>query len=293
MSKVTNAELKLQLDTFIARIDNTIKGNHEQLCEKIDGVDAKLTDFEERIAKLEEKSHTNENSIGELDANVTINNIRTAQKFDELLKRIEDLEEKLKALDDVPKDIKQLSEDIESRTNRQLRETLVFKNIPETPGVDKESYKDTKDLLATTISETCDGITKEFALSQIKRAHRESGHRRDNKEHPRTGKKIIYAAFHSWDLCQTIIEQFREKCIADQDFEISADQKYGPKTNRRRQLAFKLRKQLKQDGAITSGFVDFPAKLMVNYPGEVIGRKKVYRLHTNFSNQDVDAYQVD
>ena len=274
-------------NAFIARIDNSIKENHDQLCEKIDVVSERLNAFETRINKLDEKSHTNENKIGELDATQKNFDVRTNQKIGELLKRIEDLEAKVKALDDVPKDIKQLSEDIESRTNRQLRETLVFKNIPETAGRD-ESYKDTKDLLATTISETCDGISKEFALSQIKRAHRESGHRRDDDdEHPRAGKKIIYAAFHSWDLCQTIIETFREKCIAEQDFNISADQKYGPKTNRRRQLAFQLRKQLKQDGAITSGFVDFPARLMVNYPGEVIGRKKVYRLHTNFSKQDV------
>ena len=96
----------------------------------------------------------------------------------------------------------------------------------------------------------------------------------------------MYAAFHSWELCQTIIESFRERCIADHD-STSADQKYGPKTNRRRKLEFDLRKRLKQDGTITSGFVDFLAKLMVNYPGEMIGRKKVYRLHTNFSNQDV------
>ena len=217
---------------------------------------------------------------------MTNNDERTTKRIDDLVKRIDDLEKKLKDLENVPVDIKKLSEDIESRTNRQLREALVFKNVPEGPG-EEESYKDTKELLATTISENVPDVTYDEALSQIKRAHRESGHRLDENGDPvRAGKRLIFAAFHSWDLCQ-VIETFREKCIADRNFQISAEQKYGPKTNKRRQLALQLRKRLKDEGTITSGFLDFPAKLMVNFPGEVIGRKKVYRMHTNFSLNEV------
>jgi hypothetical protein len=106
----------------------------------------------------------------------------------------------------MPEDVRELSEKVEDRTNRQLRETLVFKNIPEVRNGD-ETYKDTKELLATTISEYCVDVSYDDALSQIKRAHRESGRRRDDEEeHPRVGKRIIYAAFHSWDMCQLIIE---------------------------------------------------------------------------------------
>ena len=270
----------------------TITDNHAEIGKKLDDITTRLDGFETRIAKLEQDTHQNENSIGELGAQVETSNELTTKKFVELTKRVADLEEMLEKLQTMPEDVRELSEKVEDRTNRQLRETLVFKNIPEVRNGD-ETYKDTKELLATTISEHCVDVSYDDALSQIKRAHRESGRRRDDEEeHPRVGKRIIYAAFHSWDMCQLIIETFREKCIKQRDFEICAEQKYGPKTNKRRQLAFKLRKQLKDGGQITSGFVDFPAKLMVNYPGQTIadgnGRhKKVYRLHTNFSKHDV------
>ena len=291
MTKVTNAQLKDQLDAFITRIDQSMKENHEEISRKIDVLHVRLDGFDRRVKKLEDDFQQSDTRLGNLGAQVETIDEQLKQKLVTLTEKVASLEKQLEALKDMPTDVKQLAENIEDRTNRQLRETLVFKNIPEEG---EEDYKDTKELLATTISEHCDGVSYDFALSQIKRAHRESGHRRNGQdEHPREGKRLIYAAFHSWDLCQQIIETFREKCIQDRDFVIAADQKYGPKTSKRRQLAFQLRKQLKDSGEITSGFVEFPAKLMVNRPGETIdngrngGRKKVYRLHTNFSRHDV------
>ena len=283
MSKVSNIELKQQLDSFISRIDR----NHEELTNKIDGLSSRLDIFERRINSLEEQSVNINNNIGELKAHLENSNDHNANKFAALEKRIEELEGKLRALEDIPKGIKQLEEDIENRTNRQLRETLVFRNVPEKVG--GEDYHDTKKLLATAISENVNGVTYEQALGQIKRAHRESDHHKNEEGvHVREGKRIIYVAFHSWDLCQSIIESFREKNIKDRNFQMTADQKYGPKTNKRRKLAFDLRKQLKTNGDITSGFVAFPAKLMVNRPGDVTNNnKKVYRMHTNFSLHDV------
>ena len=79
-------------------------------------------------------------------------------------------------------------------------------------------------------------------------------------------------------MCQDIIEIFRQKCIRDTDFSIAADQKYGPMTTK-----------LKASGAIASAYVDFPARLMVNIPGDVKSDgKKRYQCHTNFSSDPVD-----
>ena len=90
-------------------------------------------------------------------------------------------------------------------------------------------------------------------------------------------------------MCQDIIEIFKQKCIQEPNFHIAAEQKYGPLTSKRRQLAFQLRRQLLDAGTIVSGYVDFPAKLMVNFPGEVRGdNKKLYKLHENFSKHQVD-----
>ena len=60
---------------------------------------------------------------------------------------------------------------------------------------------------------------------------------------------------------------------------------YGPLTSKRWNMAFELRKELKAKGDIISGYVQFPAKLMVNYPGNInrFG-KKVYQEHSNFSS---------
>ena len=83
-------------------------------------------------------------------------------------------------------------------------------------------------------------------------------------------------------------ETFRLKCIRDSDYKISVDQKYGPLTTQRRRKALEKRKELKENGNISSGFIDFPAKLMVNYPGDLdeLG-KKIYKLHSNFSTMEV------
>ena len=63
---------------------------------------------------------------------------------------------------------------------------------------------------------------------------------------------------------------------------------YSPLTTQRRNLAFESRKRFKEQGVITGGYVEFPAKLMVNIAGDIgeDGKKK-YRLYTNFSTQKI------
>ena len=198
-----------------------------------------------------------------------------------LKNRIDQLQREIRDYQDVPAKIRDLAELTESRTNRQLRKTLIFRNIEEVKA--DETYSETKELLARTISSNT-SITYQRALDNIDRAHREAKRDRGGT---RQGKRLIYAAFHSWELCQLIIEQFRLRCIREVHFVISADQMYGPLTSRRRNLAFQRRKELKEEGVITGGFVDFPARLMVNIPGNIVNDKKVYKLHTDFSDHQV------
>ena len=95
-------------------------------------------------------------------------------------------------------------------------------------------------------------------------------------------------AFRSWDMCQEILETFEEKCIVDRSFDIAVEQKYGPLTSKRRQMAFRLRKEMKDSGAIVSAYVDFPARLMINVPGNVRSDgKKIYELREDFSKYPV------
>ena len=197
--------------------------------------------------------------------------------------RITELEETITTLQQIPAKVDDLAELCEDRTNRQLRETLVFRNVPEEK--DDETYADTKDVVAQLIADHC-GIDFDEVRGEIKRAHRETN-RRNGEEHYRRGKRLIFAAFHSWDLCRTVIETFKQKCIRNVDFNIAADQKYGPLTSRRRSMALKKRKEMKESGEITGGYLEFPAKLFVTN-GQVINGKKVYRLHTNFSRYKLE-----
>ena len=63
---------------------------------------------------------------------------------------------------------------------------------------------------------------------------------------------------------------------------------YGPLTRKRQGKALLLRKQLKEQGAITGGYVAFPAKLYVNRAGNLDANgKKVYTFQADFSRHDV------
>ena len=301
-AKVSNAQLQQQLEGFSQRFEENFKllttsqdQTKTELFSKIDGITTRLDSFDVRIDKMERSIQHTDTRVGELSAQLENGDLAVSQKFSTLNKRIEELEAKLAKLEglpnkigpleSIPSKVDLLAEKVEDRTNRQLRETLVFKNIPEEER--DASYKETKELLATVISRNCPDFTYNDVLTQIKRAHRES--KRNSEQNSRAGKRLIFAAFHSWDMTQKIIETFRQKCITDRAFTIAAEQKYGPMTSKRRQLAFILRRRLIDSGEIVSGYVDFPARLMVNVPGATRSDgKKRYEQHTDFSRYAVE-----
>ena len=122
------------------KADLTVKIN--QLSEKFDGVNHKL-------AKQEERQEKTENLVGELGAKLNNTNDRLKVELKTITDRILKIEDKVGPLENLPKMVQEMQETIEERTNRQLRETLIFKNIPEEP---KETWEKTKALLATNIS---------------------------------------------------------------------------------------------------------------------------------------------
>ena len=70
--------------------------------------------------------------------------------------------------------------------------------------------------------------------------------------------------------------------MANSDFKMYADYKYGPLTSIRRSQALKLRKELKESGEIQQGYIQYPAKLMVRYAGA-----DGYKEHQDFSKMAV------
>ena len=139
-----------------------------------------------------------------------------------------------------------LAEEVEERTNRQLRKTLVFRGIPEHPipmdpstadtGARKENWEETEKLLAKKIAEVCEDTTLEDARSMIERAHRA----RPNPNYKGPAPRLIFAAFYDWKSSEYVKKQFRYN---SKDFH--CDSKYGRRTTARRNLALKERARLK------------------------------------------------
>ena len=80
-----------------------------------------------------------------------------------------------------------------------------------------------------------------------------------------------------------VIDNFRNQNIAKKTT-VTADYKYGPLTSKRRSLAMLERKKLKDNNEIVSGYVAFPARLMVKTSNRE-GSK--YKLHKDFSKEKV------
>ena len=233
------------INSKIENLESTIQVNSNELC----SIKSKLNELENVVIKqqdeIEQLRCTNANLTEQIPASVSEN-------ITERLAEVEEL--------------------VEERTNRQMRETLVFRGLEEQP---RETWSDTKHSLSEIISETC-GVTYEDAALSINRCHRSAS--RMTKDGRKIKSRPIYANFYEWEITENIISCFRESNILYPHFNIKADYKYGPLTTKRRNEALKVRWQLKSDKKISKGFIQYPAKLLVMYIGETD-----YKVHHDFS----------
>ena len=186
-----------------------------------------------------------------------------------------------------------IEEQIENRTNRQLRKTLVFKGIPEMQASDrdprpvndadnnkKETWKETTDILAKSISDICENTSIQQAHAMLERCHRA----RENPNFQGKGPRTIFCAFYDWKDSEFVKHQFRLNNMNNSRSRTYAEQKYGPRTTVRRNQAMVLRKQLKEAGSITSGYVAHPARLMVKH---TTNRNEHFICQRDFSKDEV------
>ena len=182
-----------------------------------------------------------------------------------LLKTVENLK---KENEDAKKEFVKLEEKLEDQVNRNLRKTLIFKNIPGDPN---EQWSETGMKVAKAIAKASKNkIEESEAHDMIERAHRGRGKNKGSH---------IYAAILDWRDAETIKEHFATK---PKSLNIFVDQMYGPRTTWRRNQALIARKELKNKKEIVSGYVAFPAKLMVKKTGSTN-----YILHKDYSNVPV------
>jgi len=127
----------------------------------------------------------------------------------------------------------------------------------EDPKKQSEAWAETEKLVAKQISDICD-IHLDDAADMLERVHRSA----PNPNYKGTGPRPIYAALYDWKDGEFIIDELRKNNIKNKS-PISCEQKYGPLTTQRRNLALAERKVLKDKGEICAGYIAFPAKLMV------------------------------
>ena len=182
----------------------------------------------------------------------------------------------------------EILEAIEDRTNRQLRKTLVFKGIPEekiqddssvntdgSPKLRSENWNDTAEILAKAMSEAMPNTTVDAARSMVERCHRAA----PNPNYKGPAPRPIFAAFLDWRDSERAKDAFRKAKTG-----VFADQKVGPRTSKRRDMALRERKRLLEQSIIYNGYVSHPARLMVK---DSLVRGAKYRLHKDYSKEPV------
>ena len=156
----------------------------------------------------------------------------------------------------------------------------MFKGIPETSGEKKgkNSWNEMRNVLAQTLATHIPGVSAESASQMIERVHRGKANAFNISKRP------IYARYFDWNVSEKIKTDLKLANMADNSIKIYVEQMYGPRTRYRRGLAMSKRRDLKREGKIFSGFVSYPAKLMVKYTND---SKEKYSLLEDFSKTEV------
>ena len=284
---VNVADIKLTVQTAIDEVRDKIINDLTAL------LDNRLTEFENDISSkilnlenvITQKSNEIDAQQDQISDLVALNNSQGAE-IDKLWCEVNELktasnagklvsENQEKLSSTIIKNIQTVEERVEERTNRQMRKTLVIKGVQEDG---KESWDDTRDIVASVISKYITKCSFDDAYEMLDRVHRSPPTKNPNK----VGKRDIYAALNTWDDCEYLIDCFRKINRRNKNLNIYFDYKYWPLTTRRRNMALKRRRELLQNGDIVQGFISYPAKLIVKF-----NANDEYQLLENFSEMAV------
>ena len=163
-----------------------------------------------------------------------------------------------------------LKNQVDDLTNRNMRKTIIFRGVSEVP---HENWAATEQILVDLLVRQLN-VAPETASRMIERAHR--GKRTNNNNNKQTPPPI-YAKFYDWKDSQLVLDRFKKLNFTQKNLNIFTDQMYSPFLTARRNQALIERKSLKESGTIVSGYVAYPANLMVKKTGD-----KGYTKHQSF-----------
>ena len=151
-----------------------------------------------------------------------------------------------------------LANKIDDQINRNMRKTLIFKGIPQQQDIENTWEKTESTLINILINEA--NVHPDHANKIFERVHR------GKKGGEKYGPPHIYACCYSWKDAQKLIRTFKEPNYKkNSQMEIYVEQLYSPEVTKRRNEAMKVRKTLKNNKEIMSGYVEYPAILMVKH----------------------------
>ena len=270
VGKMISDERKLIVDEISQSLsDNLAKSLKSSLAEELREslmtgfesiIIARFEALETKLLHLEETITANQSDVARVFADIESIKETNEHHANEIVRLTNENLELCNQMEQMRAIIDELDERVEERTNRSLRQTLIFRGVKGSPN---EKWSVTTDKLANTIAGVLDTSFND-AHEMINRAHR------GGKD-----QRYIYANFFSWLDCEEIVEAFRN----DTTVHVYVDYKYGPKTTFRRNEALALRKQMKADGDIVKGYVKYPAMLMVKYSMS----DTKYTMHKNLS----------
>ena len=256
-----------------SQLENILTENRNEFTKLIkDTIQHELSSMKQEIIRLQSELET--------VSGVANNAMKLSEQLKKDVTKLQEENTHLKTkLQNTINSQNKFEEVIEDNKNRQLRKTLVFKGIPEKQNnEDNSTRSENWDETATTLADTMAGalkISTEVAAKMVERCHRAAPNPNYRGNMPRP----IFASFLDWRDSERTKLAFRKNNTG-----VFAEQKVGPRTTIRRNMALKERKRLFEQGAIFNAFVQHPARLMVkdsNAPGAK------YKMAKDFSKEPV------
>ena len=190
MSERTLDKIRPELQAMLDNLKDELVALIKPITDNIAAFTKTIEQIGDTASKALELAEANANEILALKDHVN-----------ELHQQNLDLQERNKKL--MVDRVKVVERNLEDRTNRSLRKTLVIKGIPE---VENETW------------------------AQIERAHRSAPSNHPDKK----GKRDLYAAFYDWKDSEQIKFQIIKANREDPDLKTYFEQKYGAITTARR-----------------------------------------------------------
>ena len=241
-------------DAITKTLDDKLDGIKEYLKNQIDLIkteyDQKISELTTKINNLiEDKNKTklNKNEDGTDEGG---ENENMMEKFEELTQKIDNQVNKLKTLKD----------DQEMQIDRNLRSTLIFRNIKFNRDTEYDANR-TIDILATAVNSHCPELGIEYFKGAVERGHRNFKPDRIITNRNKDSQPSISVKFLSWrdsnNILSSIIKANKDRKLTN----IVVSQQFSKGTTRRRNAALERRKTLLTENQNMEYRLVYPATL--------------------------------